>query len=279
MQFRGLLQFAFGLPMLLALGTPLLASTATPAFAATPAGDPEPRKVTLQTEDNLTLTATYYGPRDLKQKAPCAVLVHNSGGSRAELDPIALRLQKSGFAALTIDLRGHGESATEALTWKKLDADAQLQTWANTTRDVKAGVAYLLQQPGVLSTSVTLVGHGAGCALVARHARRDEKVRCVVMLSPLTEQLGASLNKDMADLGGLPLFIGAGQDEAAVAKRVAVAAIKAAGTESSVELNVAKVDAAELLTDNKFTGDLTRWMKLKAQPDGAAKAPEAKPIH
>ncbi|MEO6710371.1 MAG: alpha/beta fold hydrolase [Planctomycetota bacterium] len=248
---------------------------AGPATALCPS-DPEPAKVTLHTEDKLSLTATYFAPRDSKQKAPGALLVHGAGGTRADLQPLAQRLQKAGFAVLALDLRGHGDSASAELDWKKLDKEAQTRNWAFMSRDVKAGVEYLTSQSGVHTMTVSLVGYGAGCTLVARHATRDEKVRDIVLLSPVTEQLGSSLLKDLAELSGLPIYVAVGKDEAATAKSVTEAATRGSTEESEVMANVLKVNAAELLGDAKLPVDLGRWMQAKALPS-AAKPPDAKP--
>src|SRR5690242_8832377 len=105
----------------------VLASSAAllePATANAPS-DPEPARVSLQTDDKQTLIATYFAPINTLDKASAVILVHDVGASREKLLPLAQRLQKSGFAVLALDLRGHGESATAEFTWEKLDADAQ----------------------------------------------------------------------------------------------------------------------------------------------------------
>jgi len=262
------------LPFALVTGAYFFGAPAPLCASAGPA-DTEPARVSIATEDKLNLIGTYYAPREGKQKAPGALLVHDAGGKRADLAQLAARLQKSGFAVLTLDLRGHGESATSSLNWKSLDEDGKTRAWAFMPRDVKAGVEFLTGQASVHSTTVSLVGHGAGCTLVARHATRDEMVRDLVLLSPLPEQLGFTLLRDLESLGGLPTYIVVGKDESSTGKRLAEAANRAAGGAETTESIVSKVDAKELLDDSKLPAELARWMQSKALP-GSIKPVEAK---
>ena len=75
----------------------------------------EPQNVRLTTKDQFPLHITYY--KSLRGKeAPVAVLVHQEGGNRfvwqGKAVGLAERLQREGFAVVTVDLRHHGESKT-----------------------------------------------------------------------------------------------------------------------------------------------------------------------
>jgi pimeloyl-ACP methyl ester carboxylesterase len=62
----------------------------------------------IRTPDGLTLAATYWpGPRP---DSPAILLLHGVKASRASTAPMAVWLHGLGYAALTIDFRGHGES-------------------------------------------------------------------------------------------------------------------------------------------------------------------------
>lgn len=266
MQQRSPTRSAARLPVALALA--LLSGAFSLGSAPVPVqpADPDPARVTFETEDKLTLVATYYAPRDTKQKAPGAVLVHDAGGSRNDLQQLAARLQKSGFAVLTLDLRGHGESATQELTWKQLDDDGQTRAWAIMPRDLKAGVDFLTSQTGVHSATVSLLGQRAGAALVARHAVRDEKVRDLAMIDPRPEVLGFSLVKDLEQLGGLPTLVVVGKGDQNAGKELSQASARAAGSAEWIDVKVAKQESASLLTDKAMYGDVAKWMLEKAVP-------------
>jgi dienelactone hydrolase len=215
------------------------------------------------------LVASFYAPKDTKQKVPGALLVHDSGGQRSDVDAFAVRLQKQGFAVLTIDLRGHGESVTAELDWKKLDEEGKTKTWSSSPLDVKAGAEYLRTLPTVQATSLSLAGYRDGGSLVARHAVRDEGVRDLVLIDPQPDSMGFALVKDLEELGGLPTYIAVGRTEQPIAKRLTEAAQRDASEKDSIEVNVSKSESNELLGDKKLLGDLAKWMLDKALPKKA----------
>ena len=69
-----------------------------------------PEQISLKTSDNVSLAVWYYRvAKDLVPKAT-VVVIHDFGGSHETVEPLSLGLQSSGYAVLTPDLRGHGES-------------------------------------------------------------------------------------------------------------------------------------------------------------------------
>lgn len=95
----------------------LVAGSAAPRAAdnkAGKAGGGEPVK--FDTADQVQLQGLYYAPTGTRtKKAPCALLLHKieSGDSSKDgWDQLARDLQKAGYAVLTFDFRGHGNSTT-----------------------------------------------------------------------------------------------------------------------------------------------------------------------
>ena len=70
---------------------------------------PEPVVVSLKTKDGVKLAATYYRS-SAGVNAPVVILLHMQGRERKDWEDFAETLQKSDFAVLNLDLRGHGES-------------------------------------------------------------------------------------------------------------------------------------------------------------------------
>jgi Serine aminopeptidase, S33 len=85
---------------------PLLGHAQAPAA---PAAAP-PGKVHFSTVDGVDLHGNYY--ESSKKNAPAVLIVHAIGedSRRAEYTALAKALQKEGYAVLTFDLRGHGQS-------------------------------------------------------------------------------------------------------------------------------------------------------------------------
>ena len=64
--------------------------------------------VRMRTDDGLTLAATYWPGR--RENSPAILVLHGVKASRKSTAPTAAWLSGLGYAALTVDFRGHGES-------------------------------------------------------------------------------------------------------------------------------------------------------------------------
>jgi hypothetical protein len=71
--------------------------------------------VFLNTTDQVKVTGDWYAPVGAEAKLPAVILVHGFGQDRRQWDAfVRERLLPAGFAALSIDLRGHGGSKEKA---------------------------------------------------------------------------------------------------------------------------------------------------------------------
>ena len=161
--------------------------------------------VSIRTEDDLTLAGTFYLPR--KGRAPAVVLVHDAGADQSQLTEIAERLQKLGFGVLALDLRGHGSSKSDGIDWETMDDEARSSLWQRAPRDIEAASEWILGRSEIHSTNLSLVGYRAGCALVVRHAERDENVMCMALLSPRASERGFDVEGTLQSVGGLPTCV------------------------------------------------------------------------
>ncbi|WP_437517745.1 nuclear transport factor 2 family protein [Sorangium sp. So ce1099] len=87
----------------------------------------------------------------------------------------AQRLASAGFAALTFDFRGFGESE---------GAPRHAESPARKIEDIRAAVAFLSTHPAVDARRLGLVGICASSGYVAAEAASDPRVRSVVMVAP-----------------------------------------------------------------------------------------------
>ncbi|HVS08287.1 MAG TPA: alpha/beta fold hydrolase [Planctomycetota bacterium] len=238
-----------------------------PAASGLPDGEEDKgERVEIVTGDKLVLVGSYYPGRSTKQVSPGALLVHDAGGQRADLDVLAARLQRQGFAVLVLDLRGHGNSAKAGLDWESMAPAERERLWAFAMRDLKAGSEWLRTQPAVHAASVSLVGVRAGCTLAVRQAVRDETVRSLVLLDPQAEQLGFNLAKDLEALGGLPTYIGVSKEEHSKAQRLAEFSQRGNGGIDFIQIATFKAPGTTLLSDSRVPADIARWMMQKAVP-------------
>jgi cephalosporin-C deacetylase-like acetyl esterase len=170
-----------------------------------PAGRPSPRttsagqlerdgaivieKLIVDTEDGIQVPALYFRPRSAARPAP-AILYVDSRGKDREAGPggEVERLAQSGFAVLTIDPRGWGETAdvkqvqSYELSYKNFQRALQLnRTVAGMqTLDVIRCLDLLASRPDVDPRRLGIVGKRQGGVLALFAAALDNRVRSVV---------------------------------------------------------------------------------------------------
>ncbi len=247
---------------------PLLPTAAAPLATAAAAGIDSSNSVSLETKDRQLLSASYYEPKRRKSSppAPAAMLLHDAGSSREELAEMAAYLHKKGFAVLTLDLRGHGASATEDTNFEKADEKARENLWAMSTRDVDAATKFLLKQNGVHASNLSLVGVGAGAALVVRRAAKDDNVRAIVLIDPAKESLGFDVSGGVGDLGGLPTLILAPKSSRDAADEIQASAHEVNEGLEFVEINALKSDSATILKDKRLKTCTSSWLRDQVMP-------------
>ena len=246
--------------ILAALAAPISAHAPSALAAPPPGGRVAPEVVAIKTADGETLQGSFYKPGST---APGVLLVHDAGGSRSQLDPLADRLSRQGFGVLTLDLRGHGGSKSAKLDWEKLQETDRKATWSQAPKDLDAAAQWLLGQPGIDSTSLALVGYGAGCALAVRHARGDENVVCMVLLAPNPADYGFDVRADIQTLAGLPTFVATAKDDEA--EKMAREANAFSGN-PYLDIVLTPPKVASPLEDKNLPAKVLKWVGDKALP-------------
>ncbi|MCS7303844.1 MAG: alpha/beta hydrolase [Thermoguttaceae bacterium] len=175
---------------------------------------PPPKDITLETRDGVILRATYY-PSWQGKEAVAVLMLHDFEGNRADLAPLAMVLQRAGHAALTLDLRGHGESTTVKGATRTLNA-TQLSNedfQRMVAQDIEQAKRFLREEnnEGRLNLEkLCVIGVGMGATLALEWARLDwswpplvtykqgQDVKALVLISPeftFRSLSGASLFK------------------------------------------------------------------------------------
>src|SRR5258708_6038950 len=107
---------ALGFGLALLLVAPSLVARAAPPEDK----DEKGKRVTFRTVDGVDLGGTFYKPPPNSKKEACVLLLHdftkkNGGDSHVDdMDKLAEGLQAEGYAVLSMDFRGHGESKNVA---------------------------------------------------------------------------------------------------------------------------------------------------------------------
>jgi pimeloyl-ACP methyl ester carboxylesterase len=139
--------------------------------------------VVLNTADQVKLAGDWYSPGGGDAKLPTVLLIHGFGQDRRQWDAfVRERLLPSGFAALTLDLRGHGASKEKAGT--ALNADA---SWRSDPKqfplDIEAAIQWLKSRNDVDVNRIAMVGCDLGADLAFLASGKFEEVRSAIAIS------------------------------------------------------------------------------------------------
>jgi dienelactone hydrolase len=141
------------------------------------------------------------------------LLLHALGSSRAAASGLARRLAAHGQVVLTIDLRGHGASVSEAIPTSHEFSDELPENLRGAEMDSRAALALLERHSRVDGGRLAAVGAGMGALLAARSVAgaAPHGVRALVLLSPwgLTD----AYRDPLVDIDPRALMLLAGADE------------------------------------------------------------------
>jgi len=132
--------------------------------------------VTLKTDDGLVIRGWYLP----SQNKAAVILLHSVASNRLGTRDLALMFTRHGYGVLMIDLRTHGESEGDLLTF---GGDEYL--------DVSAGVDYLQARPEVDAERIGVMGLSLGASVSILSAAQDTRLAAVVADAP-----GAVVFKD-----------------------------------------------------------------------------------
>jgi dienelactone hydrolase len=185
---------------LLALFTIL---AALPAIAGT-------QRVTIRTDDGVSLAATWYEPAT---RAPAVIFVHMLHKTRHDWDAVASRLAAEGIGALAIDLRGHGESSGTL-------PEGEAGDYAAFVKDVNAARRYLASRSDVQPSRIGIAGASIGANLAVLEASTDASVVSLALLSPSTDYRGLRIDAAMKKYAARAAMFVASDDDAYASRSV-----------------------------------------------------------
>jgi pimeloyl-ACP methyl ester carboxylesterase len=185
--------------------------------------------------------------------APGVLLLHMYGGSKADWDEFAFDLQGAGFAALAIDLRGHGETGGA-------------EDWDLARQDVAAAYAWLVSHEGVDGTRVAVVGASIGANLALVQGAEDPSVAAIGLLSPGFDYFRVTIEGRIEAYGDRPSFLAASEEDAYSAETVRALAASAQGETELVVFAGAGHGTAMLDSEPDLTDRLIDFMVLWLHP-------------
>ena len=211
---------------------------------------PEAQRVEIATRDGVTLVADWYAATTVGDAAqPAVILMHMLGSARGVWRTLLTpSLLDSGYAALAVDLRGHGQSG------------GTRGDWAMTEDDILAWLDWLREQPGIDPEGISLVGGSLGANLALRVMAADERIVTAVSLSPYVEVRGMTTDDAMQAIGERPVYLVAAQGDRDPAESVRTLAGLATG-DVQMRLYPGSVHGTGMLTVHRGLGpSIVAWL-------------------
>lgn len=182
--------------------------------ALPPADAHEPIGVEYTTADGVVIVGDYWTPIDMSKKAPAVILLHMYRSDRSAWLPLVPDLEKAGFAILTIDLRGHGQSTKpEDRELKKRVGARDPDVFQAMHGDVSGAYRWLQQRPEVDLSRLAIVGASVGCSVAIDYAGRDKSVDVTVLMTPGKNYLGLDSMAHIKRYGQRPVLMLASEEE------------------------------------------------------------------
>ncbi len=175
--------------------------------------------VAIDSPDGVKLVGSLYPAA--KPNSPALLLLHQWQSDRHSYDDFAKRMQARGFAVLSIDGRGFGESTKRAdgntVSAGRTDADVKAMLG-----DVDAAFNYLKKQSNVDRNYIGIVGASYGSSLAVIFGAEHSKGLVIALLSPGLNYFGnlavePALQKYGSDCA---IFMAAAKDDPESAKAV-----------------------------------------------------------
>lgn len=208
------------------------------------------QRLVLRTEDGLSIAATWYEPA--YRPAPAVILVHMLSRSRREWDGFASRLASEGIGALSIDLRGHGDSSGDP------------GDLARMVNDVNAAKRHLSVRQDVIHSRIGIAGASLGATLAVLVAAEDPTIASLALLSPSLDYRGLRIEAPLRKYGKRPALLVAGEDDG-YAMRTVKDLSKGAGVREVLLLDGAGHGATMLSRAPELAGQLIAWFRRTLQ--------------
>ena len=212
-------------------------------------------RVTLRTDDGLTLAATWYEPSS--RPAPAVILVHMLNRSRREWEELAQRLAADGIGALAVDLRGHGESPGGL----PAGADPTQTDYSTMVLDVKAARRFLAQRSEVTQTRVGIAGSSIGANLAVLEASTDGTVASLALLSPSLDYRGLRIEAALRKVAERPVLLVASDDDPYALRSARELQKAGGGLRELLVLKQAGHGASMLTRDADLVRTLVDWFR------------------
>jgi len=135
------------------------------------------------TFDLVKLKASFEMPQGVPAPIPAILLLHGYGENRRVWEEFRRQLLDRGWAVMSLDLRGHGNS----LIKNQRPVQASPEWRANPREfplDIDPALDWLKKQPRLNSNKIAVVGYDVGANLALLSSGKFKEVRTIVAVNP-----------------------------------------------------------------------------------------------
>ncbi|NOY79122.1 MAG: alpha/beta hydrolase [Calditrichaeota bacterium] len=132
--------------------------------------------VKIQSSDNWELKGDFYRPIPRVKQAPGLLLLPAFGGNRTAYKETAPFFQKKGYAVLTVDLRGMGES-------RQKNSKGRIPNLKGINDDVQAAINFLASRKETNAARLGVLAASTICNAAVHAVDHDSRIKAVVLLS------------------------------------------------------------------------------------------------
>lgn len=183
----------------------------TPAECAKKSKKNKTIPVEVQTKDEVILQGTLMLPKgaSVKNKVPVVLLLHSLGSSKEAYKELSEQIVANNMAALSIDLRGHGQSTTRVSGKRTYWRNYTNSTMAKYPNDIIAVLDYAKTsyfQLNMNKIAIVAADISANAAIIAA-GKKKYPIKTLVLLSPSTSFYGLSPSINLVQYGVKPVLL------------------------------------------------------------------------
>jgi len=214
------------------------------------------------TTDSVEIIGSFWMPD--REHAPALILLHMLGRDRSTWDDFAEKLVNQGYAVVSIDFRGHGESTKQGdktLNYKEFSDD----DFRKMTLDVQPVLDFLRNDRRIDSTRIVIIGASIGANVAIHVGANDPVVRAVVLLSPGKSYHGVGAESAMLDYGKRAVLIAASEEDKYAAQSSRDLKELAQGTSWLIMLKNVGHGTNMLIQDPALEDEIMSWLEVQLQ--------------
>ncbi len=203
--------------------------------------------------DGVEVRGSAYLPTKEKPSGSI-VLVHMLGQDRHSYDDFAPLLAQKGFAVLSIDMRGHGQTQ-----YKDGYGSFSASDFLSAKKDIDAAIGYLYDSAGEGAQEKTyIIGASIGANLALQYAADGQrKIDGVALLSPGLDYRGVKTEEAASAYNGRTLILSSSEDTYAASSSLD---LKKINPNYEIETYTGLGHGTDMLSNEEVKGRIIGWL-------------------